>query len=691
MKDVFTLTFPLARPHCGLPMANGNLGIILWGDTALHITVNQSDLWDHRSGELLVPGTTYAGLAAYAKTYGCGEGLEKLILREVDSPFRPQRIPMGRFELHFQQGVRPVEISLAYETGEACVRLSDGTALTFFISTQKNVAFIDDPSGSVRQVICKPSWEFHKSREWLEFCGYRPPEVYEDGWRIDFPDSADGKAEVRCRKTREGFALATNGAEDDRENARRDARAFWKDFWRDIPTLGIPDVFYETLYYYNIYKFAAATMPGGYPAGLQGPWHEEYQKAQWSGDYHFNVNVQMIYGAALSLGKPAHLLSLFDMIESAPFTEALWHNARVLFGIDDGLWFTHAVDDRGRQCGWLGCGAVLDPACGAWTALLYYGYWRLTGDTAFLRERAYPFIRGIMRCYEAMLDADFSIPVAVSAEYASSNEDADRAGRNPSYQLAAMHKLAQILLETSAVIGTEPKPVWTEVCERLPQYSTADAFEHYSGKVVRRIAIWEGQDLEHCHRHHSHLGCIYPFDSLPETLTEEQREVVDTSIDHWIAQGEGQWSEWCFPWAWSILARMGLSEAPAVMMDIWRAHFINEGMCTVYLPRFRGMISHRRMDILKPKDENEVMQLDGAMGFITAMLDMSAYRKGNTVYLFSGIPAAWTEYAMENVPLPGGLRVTAKRGGEVVITGLREETINMCIEGKTMEYRVQKA
>ena len=38
-------------------------------------------------------------------------------------------------------------------------------------------------------------------------------------------------------------------------------------------------------------------------------------------------------------------------------------NARNLFGIDDGLLMTHAVDDRGYQCGGIAAGSVL--ACTA--------------------------------------------------------------------------------------------------------------------------------------------------------------------------------------------------------------------------------------------------------------------------------------------------------------------------------------
>ncbi len=690
--DCFQLDFPLPRPHCGLPMANGNLGILIWGDQTLNFTVNQSDFWDHRGGETVVEGTRYDKIAEHARKHGFSDELNALILSRKNWKIdflRPQRIPVGRFELNFTENVKPVSLRLDYQTGEATVSLSGGAELRIHISLRNNVVFIDDPGRSIQSVRPRPSWEFRKSQAWLMKFGFQPPELLPDGWKIHCPDPADGSLAVCCVKQNGRYILSTNDASDNYEETLRDNRIFWEKFWSDIPELDIPEPFYARLFRFNMYKFAAATHPNGVAAGLQGPWHEEYQEAQWSGDYHFNVNVQMMYGAALSLGKCEHLLPLFDMTESAPFQEALRSNAKQLFGIDDALWFTHAVDDRGRQCGGLSCGSVLDPACGAWTALLYYGYFKHTGDKAFLRDRAFPFIRGVMRGYEAMLDKDFNIPVAISAEYAASNLDGDVAGRNPSYQLAAMRKLAQILVELSGVLELPPEKIWLDVLERLPEYTLVEGYDACSRNFVKRIGIWEGQDLANCHRHHSHLACLYPFDSLPEKLSAEQEEILETSIDHWIAMGEGQWSEWCYPWAFILLARMGINEAPAVMLDVWRKHFINEGLCTVYLPRFRGMIAHRRLDIPKPKDENEVMQLDGAMGFITAMIEMSAYKKGSTIYLFRGIPSEWKEYSFRNIPLPGGYRVSARRGGEVVVTGPKEEMLRICADGRISECKVQ--
>jgi hypothetical protein len=359
------------------------------------------------------------------------------------------------------------------------------------------------------------------------------------------------------------------------------------------------------------------------------------------------------------------------MLESEPFQNIMRNNAKNLFGIDDGLLMTHAVDDRGMQCGGVGAGAVLDFACGGWTAQLYWLYYKYTHDRDFLENRAYPFICGIMRVFEESLEeynGKLSIPLSISAEYGvefkikrhDRNWDR-RTGRDPSYQLACTHMLTDILLECSKILGIEPRPVCLDIKKRLPKYTLVGS------KGEERIAIWEGQDLDVCHRHHSHLACIYPFDSLGEWGDEDKR-IIENSIDHWIAIGMGEWSEWCYPWAAIIQARMGFREAPAVLLGIWKELFVNEGWATVYLPKFRGLTALRREDMLKPKDTSEIMQLDGTMGGATAILEMLVHQKGDTVYVFPAVPIQWKNISFKNVCLPGAFRISAKRRNSQIET-----------------------
>lgn len=663
MESGHTFSFPLERPHCGVPLANGNFGVLVWGRDTLNITVNQSDLWDHRNGQLVDPRDRYSRFVEFAAVNGCTHGMRDIFHRE-NVYGSPHRMAVGRFEFSFDEGVKPVTAELDYFSGKLKVFLSDGKELSLAVPLRQNILYLEAPASGIRNVTLRPADSFHQVKAFNADRGHKPYELLADGWRIPLENDPDFT--VRAVKSAYGYRIFTNDDGDDsgREGALAEAAAWWNRLFSKCCTVTTPDSWWNKFYAFQLYKLAAATMPFGKAAGLQGPWHEEYQEAKWSGDYHFNVNVQMVYGPLCRLGMSDHLLPLFDMIESADFQASMKHNARSLFGVDDALWQTHAVDDRGVQCGGISCGSVLDPACGAWTALLYYDYFCHTEDKTFLKERAYPYICGIMRGYEEMLDRDFNIPVAVSAEYASSNGNMSTiAGRNPSYQLAAVRRLAEILIELSQLLDIPERPVWRQILAKVPHFTTVGGYDSYARQNEARIAIWEDQDLEVCHRHHSHLGAVWPFDSLPAEPSEEIEQIVSNSVTHWISMGMGKWSEWCIPWANIIYTRTGLREAPMQLFNLWKEIFVNEGMSVVYLPRMLSLIAHRRHDIAKPKDENEVMQLDGTGGFLDAFIQMCAYTKGDRLHLFKGMPERWEDVEIRNLHLPGkGLLNASAKG-----------------------------
>ncbi|GEM_PF-193080 len=717
-KRLLGWSFPIPRTHCGVALGNGNFGALVWGQGRLHITVNRADFWDHRCGETLMEGTTYERLKA-AYDPGDRSRMESAFVRkkwEMKSGAwtRPCRLPVGRFELVFADGLMPKRAELDCGAGRLHVEVgtADGSrsgSLDLIMHLSRNLLFIEDRDGLVRDVVIRPSWDWvgeASDTSWpsLRASGLAPPERITGGspwgWIQDCPE--DPSLASVCKRVSGGFAVCLALGDDDKsawstaleeigrfehEGAAlllRHSERWWKEYWAELPELDLPSEFYSKFLTYAQWKFACATHPeSSRPSGLQGPWVEEYQRAQWSADYHFNVNVQQIYSLGFPTGRFEHFMPLFKMLESESFQRIMRHNAKVLFGIDDGLLLTHAVDDRGYQCGWISAGSTLDHACGGWTAQLYWEYYRYTLDKEFLRRRAYPFMLGVMRVYEEMLeehDGRLSIPVSISAEYGATFDGgrAQNAGRDPSYQLACAHMLVDALIEASEILGMPERPIWRAIKERLPAYTLI-------GKPgEEHIAIWEGQDLDVCHRHHSHLGCIYPFDTLGE-MGEGARRVVDNSIDHWILKGMGQWSEWCIPWAAIIQARLGFSEAPLVLLNMWREIFVNEGMATVYLPRFRGVTAHRRADMLKPKETHEIMQLDGTMGGATALYEMLVHTRGGTTYVFPAVSERWADVSFRNVRVPGAFRVSGvRRGGrttDIVIRSLKGGTIRLAAPG----------
>lgn len=678
------MSFPITRQHAGIPLGNGNLGAMIFGqDNTFSLAFSLANCWDRQFSENLVSPCPYQQLVDAYDPLDVAPIAQLLREAGPDFPQRHQtstwlvgtRVPAGRFNLKCQDQLDIVKID--YLTATATIFCPKGK-IDIFIPMGDDVIIINDPNHLIEDVQPDPVWNrLHDL--WTQF-GFQEPVMLSRpdgsvGWFQ--PQPADPGTMALATKTSTGYQiaaqLASSVAEAEavqpqlRDVSELQSRhvGWWRNYWAKQPVINLP-YFGDIDFFFNfaLYKFAAATAPGATPAGLQGPWLEDYQRPPWSADYHFNVNIQQIYSLAFPTGNLEHLQPLFDMLESQPFQESMRQNARMMFGIEDGLLMTHAVDDRGKQVGGLGPGAMLDFACGGWTALLYWWYYRYTVDRDFLRDRAYPFMKGVMRVYEETLQeyqGRLSIPLAISAEYGftfslkvGGREVHQCTGRDPSSQLSCVHALANALIETAEILGEQPKPVWLDIKRRLPHMTTIGEGDN------KHLAIWEGQDLDLCHRHHSHLSLVTPFD-ITDELTEEENQWLANAIDHWILRGMGQWSEWCYPWAMQIHARRGFTESPMLLFELWEKTFINEAKNTVYLPQIQGISAHRRADMLKPKETTEIMQLDGTMAGATAILDMLVHELGRTVRLFHGVPKDWQDVSFSNVTLPGKCLISAKR------------------------------
>jgi hypothetical protein len=681
MKNI-EFSFPLPRPHTGIAMGNGLFGALVWGKDSINITINRADFWDHRGEYRPTEGvTTYENIK---KSYNPADAswMEDVfpVKPKPSNVHSPWRLPFGRFEMELKPGYLPVKGELDLEKGAVTVWISaEGKKgkhpVIFDLSVNKNVLWIQDPDGMICGVTVKTAWEWVGKQ--LKYFAFPEPVLVEKpvirGWAQECP--ADPAMAAICQQADKGYVIAVERGNDASraiaatsrlaldawkkgvEAIRKANGKWWQAYWERVPGVTLPDDFFNKFYLYALYKFGAATNPQSpWPAGLQGPWVEEYQMPPWNADYHFNVNVQQLYSLAFGSNQLEHVMPLFDRIDS--WREVLRRNAKVLFGIDDGLIIGMCVDDRGEIL-YGGPGVLIDHACTGWTAQMYWQYYIYTGDAEFLRERAYPFMHGVMRVYEEMLeekDGRLSIPLCISAEFG--NDIKPRLmGRDPSWQLACMHMLADALLEASRILKKQPRPIWRTIKEKLPLYTLI-------GKPgEEHIAVWEGQDLDFCHRHHAHLSSIYPFESLGE-LTPGKQEIAENSIDHWISKGMGRWSEWCMPLAAIIQARMGFKDSPWMILQMWRKLFVNEGLATVYIPRFRGLSVHRsslKELLKKPLEKTEIMQLEGTMGCATAIYEMLVHTRGGVTHIFPGVPDDLEEISFSNIRLPGAFLIGAER------------------------------
>ena len=674
--------FPMgdATPHEGMAFADGVTGVLAWGDDdTLKLTVGRADLWDHRGGYAWTDAQSYTNIAD-AIQKGDKARLLGLFKKETPrmEPSNPFMLPLGRVEvkipgatlkrgtLDVKTGVGVIEFDMGGKLCRAELAMSKASR-TFALKLPDDVKF------DVKAVHCM---EFPAVKKRLEPIMYNPAVYSVNGftWELPADESVTltfakmgGELMVRtCRgnssrrdaKTQSSdsgsLCASASLSEVSFAKIRAESAAYWAMFWAEGARVKVPDHAIQGLFDYGMYRFGAMTDPDGVPAGLQGPWIEDDNLPPWRGDYHFNINVQECYSPAYRGGHFANLMPLFRMILS--WRPILRDNARKFAGVE-GYVLPHSVSDQGVNIGGFWTGTI-DHGSTAWVADMMWRYVKYSRDVDFLRRDAYDYMKGAMRVYRAMMTEDWkgnlAFPTGPSPEWGG--KDFDKAvGRNPSFQLAAAHRLVRNLIAAATMLGEKPDAMWLDVEKRLPLASIDDA----QGGIL----LFENRPLSESHRHHSHMAGLFPFDifDLSDSATAA---TVEKTYAHWRAKGTDLWTGWCVPWAAVLNVHAGESQAAVKLLHDWDEYFTNPGHASRCYPWKSGFTKEGRPPRIGRDGRHaghEIMQMDGQCAFAAAVLEMMAHEVNGKTEFFRGCPPGWKDVSFENIALSDGRRASGRR------------------------------
>ena len=658
-------TFPREGScHEGIPFADGRTGVLVWGggDT-VNLTVGRGDLWDHRGGYPWTEAQNYSNIVSLV---GKGDAAALKSLFSVPVPkgwnpdgnpftdrYNPYMLPLGRVKVVLS-GATLARGELDTATGLGKLVLADGREISLAMSKAQGVFAMKMPEGLDYFPFVHPATDFPIYEQKLKGRGFkRAKQTSSLAFTWELP--ADRPVSLECENCplsaqgRTLYVWTNRGEPSPRPKLAsigfagiaEDSRIYWREFWREGARIAVPDPEVQELFDFGMYKFGSMTDPDGFPAGLQGQWLEDDRLVPWNGDYHFNINIQECYSPAYRGGHFRNLMPLFRMVLS--WRDRLRDNAKKLVGIDDGYVLPHSVDDRGVCIGGFWAGTI-DHASTAWIASMMYRYVRYSGDVAFLTESAFDFMKGAMNVYRAMMEEKngrLSIPIGPSPEWGASDVR-ECVGRDPSFQLAAAHRLARDLVSAAERLGETPDPMWLDVERRLPPYT----------KGPGGFQLFEGQPFVESHRHHSHMAALYPFDTLDladRSVAGDVRETYRT----WVSRGTGLWSGWCVPWAAILHVHVGHPVAAVRTLQAWKAFYNNPGHGSLHDAFNEGfsVMSGRKT----------IMQMDGACAAVTAAMELMAHETNGKVEFFKGCPASWKVVSFENLALSDGTRVSGRR------------------------------
>ncbi|MEM7654995.1 MAG: hypothetical protein AAF399_02605 [Bacteroidota bacterium] len=688
-----TWDFPLPRTHTGVLMGNGVQGLMVWGEgQTLRITVGRAGFWDHRGGNDFSARTNYQQVktlvqnkddAGLKEAFGIGAPTPE------GQPDRPHQVGGARIEIDLPDGWTLQQGNLSLANGILAIKVSDEAGdpqtLHLWQATEAENSYLALPESWGEQIAVNviPSWEF--TQQQLEKVGVAPPQRWQEGTSAAMMQTLpeDDPLAIGYRLSDDRVKIASflganamNTLQQQLQNETADQEAqqttqFWRRYWLAVPRIQLPDPKIQELIDYGLYKQACTTPPHGLAAGLQGPFLEAYQLPPWSADYHFNVNIEMIYWPTLATNRTEHLDPMWDLIKA--WLPTMQATGEAFFGREGALMIPHAVDDRLQVVGafWTG---TIDHACTAWMAQLAWLHYRYTMDESVLEEIAWPLLQGAFEGYWAMTESrmksngntELFLPVTVSPEFRGASMDAW--GENASFQLAAYHMVAEYLQEAAVLMDKEADPRWQQVRDQLPSYSQflGSRSREYPKSTSQRIGLWDGMDLITSHRHHSHLAAIYPFVTV-DPQDPQHQSIVNNSLWHLTITGAGAWSGWCVPWASTLFGRINQSDAAVGWLHYFKDHYTNEGRGTLHNAWHQGFSVIGDRPWAKRDQNREIMQLDGGFGALTASMELLVQHRRDGVYILPDIPVGWQELSFDRIGTEGAFQVGATvENGEVV-------------------------